>query len=163
MAGSKIEKFVMQLALPEAEKLGFELVDVEFVKEGANWFLRIYIDKPDGIMIDDCELMNNAVEPLLDEADPISQAYYLEVCSPGLDRPLKTDRDFEKYKGELVEINLYKALNGEKHFEGRLIGRENGVVTILEETFNRSGKKTGETQLEFPVESISIIRRMIEV
>lgn len=163
MAGSKIEKLVTELALPEAEKLGFELVDVEFVKEGSTWFLRIYIDKPGGIMIDDCELMNNAVEPLLDERDPISQAYYLEVCSPGLDRPLKTDRDFEKYKGELVEVNLYKALNGEKHFEGRLIGRENGVVTILEETFNRNGKKTGETQLEFPVESISIIRRVIEL
>lgn len=163
MAGSKIERLVTQLALPEAEKLGFELVDVEFVKEGSTWFLRIYIDKPGGIMIDDCELMNDAIEPLLDEADPISQAYYLEVCSPGLDRPLKTDRDFEKYKGELVEVNLYKALNGEKHFEGRLIGRESGVVTILEETFNRTGKKTGETQLEFPVEAISIIRRVIEI
>ncbi len=152
MAENKTEKFVRELAEPIARQLDYELVDVEFVKEGSNRFLRIYIDKPDGIMIDDCQRMNDAIEPILDEKDPIPDAYYLEVCSPGLDRPLKTDRDFEKYSGELVEVNLFEALNGEKHYEGELLGRKDGIVEILDENGNK---------ISFPKEKISIIRRVI--
>ena len=87
-----------ELVMPLIEKNNFELVDVEFVKEGQNWFLRLYVDKPGGILIDDCELVSREVEKLLDESDPIEQAYILEVSSPGLDRPLKKDKDFERYK-----------------------------------------------------------------
>lgn len=152
MAGNKTEKVVWEMALPVAEELGYELVEVEFVREGPNYYLRLYIDKPGGIIIDDCQAMNDRIEPLLDAADPISQAYYLEVCSPGLDRPLKTDRDFEKYQGEAVEVNLYEAIDGEKHFEGILLGRENGLVYI---------EMKDKTQMTFSKEKISVIRRLI--
>ena len=128
-----VEKKVEELLLPIMEKNQFELVDVEFVKEGQNWYLRVFIDKSTGVSIDDCELVSKALEKALDEKDPIEQAYILEVSSPGLDRPLKKETDFVKYAGEIVDIKLYKARNGVKEFQGSLKGLENGVVTIQTE------------------------------
>ena len=115
-----------------AEK-GLELVDLEFVKEGVNWYLRVYIDKDGGVNIDDCEAVSRALEVKLDEKDPIEQAYILEVSSPGIDRPLKKDADFVKYQGEIIDVKLYKAQDGSKQYQGKLLGLENGVLSIEEE------------------------------
>lgn len=144
------EKKIEEIIAPYMEENNFELVDVEFVKEGQNWFLRIYADKEGGIFIDDCELISRAIEKLLDENDPIEQAYILEVSSPGLDRPLKKERDFEKYKGEIVDIKLYKPFNGKKAYEGELVGLIDGNIVIKDEndeeiSFNR--KDVGSVRL----------------
>lgn len=144
------EKKIEEIIAPYMKENNFELVDVEFVKEGQNWFLRIYADKEGGIFIDDCELISRALEKLLDENDPIEQAYILEVSSPGLDRPLKKERDFEKYKGETVDIKLYKPFNGKKAYEGELVGLIDGNIVIKDEndeeiSFNR--KDVGSVRL----------------
>jgi ribosome maturation factor RimP len=112
-----------------AEK-NLELVDLEFVKEGANWYLRVYIDKEGGVDIEDCEGVSRALEAKLDDNDPIEQAYILEVSSPGIDRPLKKEADFEKYRGEMIDIKLYKAKDGQKQYQGKLLGLENAVISI---------------------------------
>ena len=119
--------------MPIIEEKNFELVDVEFVKEGPNWYLRIYIDKEGGITIDDCEAVSRALEVELDKNDPIEQAYILEVSSPGIDRPLKKESDFAKYAGEIVDIKLYKAFEGSKEYQGALKGLENNIVTITDD------------------------------
>ena len=103
---------VLPLLEPIVEANGLELVDLEFVKEGVNWYLRVYIDKDGGVNIDDCELVSRALEAKLDEKDPIEQAYILEVSSPGIDRPLKKEADFVKYQGEIIDVKLYTAVNG---------------------------------------------------
>jgi ribosome maturation factor RimP len=130
MAGGKVVQAVEKIVAPIIEGLGIELVEVEYVKEGPNWYLRLYIDKPGGISIDDCQMVNDSVSDAIDAEDPIQGAYIFEVSSPGLDRPLKTDRDFEKYKGELVEISLYKAENGASKYEGTLVGKQEGKIII---------------------------------
>ena len=98
----------------------FELVDVEYVKEGANWYLRIYIDKEGGINIDDCELVSRAVEEKLDAANFIEDAYILEVSSPGLTRPLKKEKDYARSIGKLIDIKTFKPVEKRKDFVGRL-------------------------------------------
>ena len=109
-----------ELVLPIIRENDFELVDVEYVKEGANWYLRVYADKKGGISIDDCVLISRALEKKLDEEDFISDAYILEVRSPGLGRPLKKEKDFKRSLGEKVECKLFKAVNKQKEFEGIL-------------------------------------------
>ena len=103
---------------PIVEEYGFELVDVEYVKEGSNWYLRAFIDKPGGITINDLEGVSRKLSDLLDEEDFISDAYILEVSSPGLGRPLKKDRDFDRSIGEEIEVHLYRSLNGNKQYVG---------------------------------------------
>ena len=105
---------------PIVEELGFELVDVEYVKEGGTWYLRAYIDKPDGITVDDCELVSRALSDLLDEHDFIEDAYILEVSSPGLGRPLKKDKDFARSIGEEVDVKTFRAIQHQKDFTGIL-------------------------------------------
>ena len=108
------EAKVLPILEPIIAEKGLELVDLEFVKEGVNWYLRVYIDKDGGVNIDDCEAVSRALEVKLDEKDPIEQAYILEVSSPGIDRPLKKDADFVKYQGEIIDVKLYKAQDGSK-------------------------------------------------
>ncbi len=127
---SKTEALVM----PLVEQNNFELVDVEYVKEGSNWYLRVYIDKENGINVDDCELISRALSDLLDEYDFIDDAYILEVSSPGLGRPLKKDKDFERSLMEEVEIKLYKAKDGSKDYKGILKAYDKDTVTIEEDT-----------------------------
>ena len=103
----------------EAENL--ELVDVEYVKEGGNWYLRIFIDKLGGVDLDDCQAVSEKIDTLLDELDPISQAYFLEVSSPGLERPLKKPEDFQRFKGHLVNITTFAPVDGAKSFTGKLM------------------------------------------
>lgn len=125
----KVEQLLKQ---PVAE-LGFELCDVEFIKEYGDWVLTLYIDKEGGVNIDDCERVSRAVDPLLDEADPIEQAYMLSVSSLGLDRPLKKDADFARNIGKRIEIKLFAPKNGKKEFTGELVNfDENNIVVKLE-------------------------------
>lgn len=135
--GSNTEKKVLPLLEPIVEEKGLELVDLEFVKEGANWYLRVYIDKEGGVTIDDCEAVSRLLEEKMDEADPIEQAYILEVSSPGIDRPLKKPADFERFQGEIIDVKLYQAKDGRKQFQGRLAGYADGVITLEEENGNR--------------------------
>ena len=120
---------------------GVTLWDVRFVKEGASHYLRVFIDKPEGISIDDCTNVSHAIDPILDEADPIDCAYYLEVCSPGIDRELSRDMHFESAVGKRIKLRLFKAIDGKKEFEGILKAFDGGVVietNDLELRFERS-------------------------
>lgn len=130
MAKNRVEKIAEKLVMPIIENENFELVDVEYKKEGSNWYLRIYIDKLGGITLDDCQKVSEHLSDELDKEDPIKENYFLEVSSPGLDRPLKKESDFIRFKGEIVEIKLYEPLNGNKVIEGELIGLENGTIKV---------------------------------
>ncbi|QUO33118.1 ribosome maturation factor RimP [Faecalicatena sp. Marseille-Q4148] len=137
------EQKTEELLLPIIEKNQFELVDVEYVKEGSNWYLRAYIDKPGGITVDDCEVVSRALSELLDQNDFIEDSYILEVSSPGLGRPLKKEKDFQRSLGEEVEIRTYRAINRQKEFIGVLKGYDKESVTIeyedeTEQTFLKS-------------------------
>ena len=128
---ASIAETVRSLAEPVAEELGCWLWDVEYVKEGARRILRITIDSEEGITIDDCEKMHRAMDPILDEADPIEEAYYLEVSSPGVERELRTDEHIWACEGWDVEVRLYAPLNGSKLFRGKLLELgESGEVRI---------------------------------
>ena len=124
------EKKTEELLLPLVEKHGFELVDVEYVKEGGTWYLRAYIDKPGGIAIDDCEVVSRALSDMLDEKDFIEESYIFEVSSPGLGRPLKKEKDFARSIGEEVEIRTFRAINRQKEFFGILEAYDKESVTI---------------------------------
>ena len=136
MRWEEYEQRTEELLKPITEAHGFEVVDVEFVKEGGNRFLRAYIDKEGGITVDDCEIASRALSDKLDEEDFIEESYILEVSSPGLDRPLKKEADFVKFQGEIIDVKLYKAVNGSKQYQGKLLGLENGVLSIEEENGN---------------------------
>lgn len=124
------EQKTEELLMPLMEEHQFELVDVEYVKEGGNWYLRAYIDKPGGINIDDCELISRALSDLLDEQDFIDEAYILEVSSPGLGRPLKKDKDFARSIGEEVEVRTYRAVGHQKEFTGILKEFDKNKIVI---------------------------------
>lgn len=147
---------VTELAQPIAQKLGYELWDVEFVKEGADYFLRITIDSPQGITLDDCEKMHRAIDPVLDEADPIDGFYHLEVSSTGIERELKTDRHIEACLGWEVELRLYAPVDGAKCFTGELLAPgENREIRIVcepdgrERSFPRSSVASLHTCYSF--------------
>ena len=126
MAQSDLTRVVEPACRGLAEQLHYELVDVELVREGSSRYLRIYIDKPDGITLNDCESYHRAVMPLVERVD----YDFLEVCSPGIDRPLKKQQDYDRHAGELVEISLYRPVDKRRKFEGELLGLQDGVVTI---------------------------------
>lgn len=149
----KVTETVRQLAEPVIEGLqaGIELIEVEYVKEGADWYLRLYIDKTGGVTLDDCQLVSEALNDLLDEADPVKGKYIFEVSSPGIDRPLKTDRDFARYQGEDIEIHLYAPVENSKIFTGTLIGRENGEILM-----DQNG-----TERRFAEKDVSLVKRTI--
>ena len=140
---------VTKIAAPLAEELGYFLWDVEYVKEGADMYLRITIDSEDGITIEDCEKMHRAIDPLLDEIDPIEDAYHLEVSSPGIERELKTDMQINACEGWQVEVRLYAPVDGSKSFLGELVGLDgDGCVVINTD----SGEK------KFPRASVALLR-----
>ncbi|MBQ4347788.1 MAG: ribosome maturation factor RimP [Firmicutes bacterium] len=144
-----IEATVRTLITPVTDERGYELVDLEFVKEGPQRYLRVYIDKPGGVAIDDCEFVSRALERMLDEKDFIEEAYILEISSPGLDRPLKKESDFVRYAGEQVDIKLYSPKEGKKEFSGMLIGLQNDIISIRDE----AGKV-----LEFEKKAVASVR-----
>ena len=136
MTKKQIEATCEELVLPIVEENGFELVDVEYVKEGSNYYLRVYADKPDGITIDDCVLVSRALNPKLDAYEKeFKDAYILEVSSPGLLRPLKKDKDFARNLGKMVEIKLFKPLAGSKvkEFEAELKEFDDKNITVIME------------------------------
>ncbi|MCL6611895.1 MAG: ribosome maturation factor RimP [Peptococcaceae bacterium] len=136
MANNSVAAVVENLSVPVVEELGLELVDVEYVKEGGRRILRVYIDKPGGVSHEDCEAVSKRLDALLDEEDPIPQSYYLEVSSPGLERPLKKPGDFQRFNGRMIRVTTFAALEGRKKFTGRLAGVEEGSL-VLEEEGNR--------------------------
>ena len=143
------EQKTEELIMPLIEQHQFELVDVEYVKEGGNWYLRAYIDKPGGITVDDCEIVNRALGDLLDRDDFIEESYILEVSSPGLGRPLKKERDFVRSQGEEVEIRTYRMVERQKEFRGVLKTWDKETVTIETEE--------GQEQV-FDRDNIALIR-----
>ncbi|WP_027090829.1 ribosome maturation factor RimP [Cohnella thermotolerans] len=130
MSAPKIKSIVESFITPYLDDHGFQLVDVEYVKEGSNWFLRIYVDKEGGIDIDDCGRISEFVSAKLDELDPIEGAYFLEVSSPGAERPLKKPEDVAKAVGKHVFVTTYEPIDGAKEFEGRLDSFDGSVVRI---------------------------------
>ena len=124
------EQKTEEILLPIMEKNGFELVDVEYVKEGGNWYLRAYIDKPGGINVDDCEIVSRELSDILDEKDFIDEAYILEVSSPGRGRPLKKEKDFKRSLGQEVEVRTYRMMDRKKEFTGILKDHDKDTVTI---------------------------------
>ena len=143
------EQRTEELLLPIIEEHHFELVDVEYVKEGGNWYLRAYIDKEGGISVDDCEVVSRRMSDLLDEHDFMEESYIFEVSSPGLGRPLKKERDYARSIGKELEIRTYRAINKEKEFYGILKTYDADTVTIETED---------ETELTFAKSDIALIR-----
>ena len=128
---SKVTEQVWSLAEPVVFRNGCEIWDVEYLKEAGQWFLRLYIDKPEGgVSINDCESISRELDKLLDEADPIAESYIFEVSSAGAERALKRPGDFSRFMGANVEVKLYRPLDGAKAFTGKLTGYDNGDVTI---------------------------------
>ena len=149
---AKITELVTKLALPVVEEAGCELWDVEYVREAGSWYLRVYIDKPDGVDILDCETVSRALSDLLDEADPIEGSYTLEVSSAGAERPLKRPGDYERFMGSPVAVKLYQAKEGRKEFAGVLAGYDNGDVTVT----------VGERRMTFLKNEVALCRLRIE-
>ena len=137
------------LLLPIMEEMHFELVDVEYVKEGSTWYLRAYIDKEGGITVNDCEAVARRMNDLLDEKDFIADSYVFEVSSPGLGRPLKKEKDYIRSMGKEVEIRTYRAINREKEFYGILSAYDENTVTI---------KTEDGTEMTFEKSDIALIR-----
>lgn len=136
MQAKDIVKLTEEAVMPILESKNFEFVDCEFVKEGPDWYLRVYIDKDGGISIDDCVYVSRALDEKLGD-DLTEQKYTMEVSSPGIDRVLKRDREYTKYKGKLVDVKLFKAIDGSKEFRGELEGLIDGNVVIVDESGNR--------------------------
>lgn len=152
MAKKKITEIIEEISAEFLAQNGLELYNSEFVKEGRDWFLRVYIDKMQEaqeaqyVSTDDCEKVSRFLSAELDRIDPIEQNYYLEVSSPGMDRALLKDKDFVRFAGEIVDISLYKAVDGQKAYQGRLVGIEDGKIIITDEQDNR---------IEFPREQVA--------
>ena len=148
-----IEATIEEIVQPIVDAKNFEIVDIEYVKEAGEYYLRVYLDKEGGISLSDCELVSRELSEILDKKDPIKDNYFLEVSSPGLDRPLKKDKDFERYKGRDVEIKLYKPMNGSKQFEGELVGltEDDNIKVIID----------GE-EVDFTRKEVALIRLAIK-
>ncbi|AGB40674.1 hypothetical protein Halha_0701 [Halobacteroides halobius DSM 5150] len=128
--GRQVKDIVTELVKPIVANKGLELVDVEYQKEGENWILRIYIDKEDGVTLENCQDVSRELSTQLDVEDPIDHSYMLEVSSPGIDRPLKKDKDFTRFTGELVEVSTYAPVNGKKELTGELLGLEEDSIKL---------------------------------
>ena len=148
-----IEATIEEIVQPIVDAKNFEIVDIEYVKEAGEYYLRVYLDKEGGISLSDCEVVSRELSEILDKKDPIKDNYFLEVSSPGLDRPLKKDKDFERYKGRDVEIKLYKPMNGSNQFEGELVGltEDNNIKVIID----------GE-EVDFTRKEVALIRLAIK-
>lgn len=152
MSKKDIAGLVEAMVAPIAEKHGLELVDVEFVKEAGNWYLRVFIDKAEGVGLDDCQLVSKELGIVIDECDPINQDYLLEVSSPGLERPLKKANDFEKYKGRKVRLHTFAPWNGKKELVGELAGLLGNDILLI----------TGGETLTIPRDKAALVRLEVE-
>ncbi len=148
----KVTERVEQFARPIVEQCGCKLWDVEYVREGSERYLRVYIDKDGGVDIDDCEKIHRAIDPVLDAEDPISESYHFEVCSAGLERSLKRPGDFVQFMGSAVMVKLYRPRNGLKEIPGVLRGYEEGKITV------EAGKET----ITFEKSEVALVRLRVE-
>lgn len=148
----KITDIIDKLLRPKIEELGYEIVDIEFVKKYGQMNLTVFIDIPRGVTLDDCELVHNAVNPILDDADPIKESYVLNISSPGLDRPFKKQRDFERNYGKEVEVKLYAPLLGKKLYEGILKEKTENFLII-----ETSDKK----ELKLEMTRVALVRPLV--
>ena len=148
----KVTELVTQLALPVVESCGCSLWDVEYVREGSEYFLRLYLDKEGGVDINDCEAVSRAMDPILDEADPISTSYHFEVCSAGLERTLKRSSDFARFMGSPITVKLYRPRNGLKEIPCVLTGYDDGKLTVT------AGKET----ITFEKSEVALVRLRVE-
>ena len=148
----KVTDLVTAFAKPIVEEKGCTLWDVEYVREGSERFLRVYIDKEGGIGIDDCEAVARAIDPILDEKDPIAESYHFEVCSAGLERALKRPSDFQQFMGSPILIKLYRPRNGLKEISAILRGYEDGRITA------EAGKET----ITFEKSEVALCRLRVE-
>ena len=148
----KVTDLVTSFAQPIVEGFGCKLWDVEYVREGSERFLRLYIDKDGGVDIDDCEKIHRAVDPVLDEKDPIAESYHFEVCSAGLERALKRPSDFARFMGSAITVKLYRPRNGLKEIPCILRGYEDGRVTV------EAGKET----ITFEKSEVALVRLRVE-
>ena len=148
----KITQTVAALARPIVEARGCSLWDVEYVREGADYILRVAIDKEGGVDIDDCEAISRALDPILDEHDPIPDRYQFEVCSAGLERALKRPEDFARFLGSPVTVKLYRPVNGLKEIPAVLRGYEDGRVTV----------DTGKETVTFEKSQVALVRLRVE-
>lgn len=149
---SKITERVWAIAEPVVEGFDLRLWDVEYVREGADWFLRVYIDKDGAVDISDCEKVSRALDPILDEEDPIPDSYTFEVCSAGCERVLKRPGDFQQFLGSQVLVKLYRPKNGRKEYVGTLEAYENGALTL----------RAGEEVMTFTSEETALVRLYVE-
>ena len=150
--GKGVAATVKALAEPLAQELGYFIWDVEYVKEGARRILRITLDNEEGITIEDCEKFHRAIDPILDEADPIEEAYYLEVSSPGIERELKNEMHISACEGWPVEVKLYAPLNGSKVFKGELCECPEGKIII----------RCGDNEMTFDAASVAKINTVYD-
>lgn len=150
---SKITDKVFELSKPVVEQAGCTLWDVEYVREAGTWFLRVFIDKEDGVSITDCETISRALDPLLDEADPIPDSYVFEVGSAGAERELKRPSDFQHFMGHEVELRLYQPVDGQKAFVGTLENYEDGNVTI----------NVGKNSMSFTKSQIALVKLHVSI
>ena len=148
----KITDQVASFAEPVVQEHGCSLWDVEYVREGSEYFLRLYIDKEGGVDINDCEAVSRAMDPILDEKDPIPGSYHFEVCSAGLERVLKKPQDFQKFLGSPVTVKLYRPYNGAKEIPGVLRGYEDGRVTV----------EVGKETVTFEKSQVALVRLRVE-
>lgn len=148
----KVTEVTEQLVLPILESKDLELVDVEFKKEGSNWFLRVYIDKDGGVDIEDCGVVNEELSQRLDQHDPIPQTYFLEVSSPGAERPLKKEKDVQAAIGKAIHITTYEPFEGQKVFEGELLAFDGQTLTVEIKI------KTRSKQISIPYNKIANAR-----
>jgi len=149
MKNKEVPHKVEEVVLPVLEDQGYELVEVEWKPRGGTWNLCLYIDKPGGVTINDCESVNHEISDLLDVEDFIPHSYILEVSSPGVERPLKTVRDYEKYRGEPIQVSTYQKINGQKKFYGTLESYDQENLLLLKD-------EGGE--IEIPFEMIAQVK-----
>lgn len=149
---SKITDRVWKIAQPVVEGFGLRLWDVEYVREGADWFLRVYLDKDGAVDINDCEKVSRALDPILDEEDPIPDSYTFEVCSAGCERVLKRPGDFQQFLESMVLVKLYRPRDGRKEYVGNLKSYEDGTLTI----------QVGEEVRSFTSEEVAQVRLYVE-
>ena len=148
----KVTELVAQFAQPVVEAHGCQLWDVEYVREGSDYFLRLYLDKDGGVDITDCEAISRAMDPILDEKDPIPTSYIFEGCSAGLERALKRPSDFERFIGSTITVKLYRPRNGLKEIPCTLTGYEDGKITVT------AGKET----ITFEKSEVALVRLRVE-
>ena len=147
-----VTDLVAEFARPIVEQHGCELWDVEYVREGSEYFLRLYLDKEGGVDINDCEAVSRAVDPILDEKDPIPGSYHFEVCSAGLERALKRPGDFQRFMGSPITVKLYRPRNGLKEIPCVLKGYDDGKITV------EAGKET----ITFEKSEVALVRLRVE-